>query len=125
MTNKRPRFLLAASAVILAAGSVLHAALFPKANLIVSASNLPAFYAKVLRSFWFMDSAVCLILAVTFALIAARPVLAGGVVLILLALIPAATAALLYVFLGLFPPAHVLVAAAVLTILAGLQWPRP
>jgi hypothetical protein len=47
--------------------------------------------------------------------------MASRTVVVLLALVPAATAAFLYVFLGAFLPAHMLLAAALMTMAAGLR----
>jgi hypothetical protein len=120
MTNKISRSLLAASAAVLAFAGLLHATAFNKAASAVASSNLPVLYANVLKAFWLMNSTTLIVLAVTLGLIAIRPSAATGSVIVLLALIPAAIAALLYTFMGMFIPAHLLLAAAVLALFAGL-----
>jgi hypothetical protein len=118
--RRLPRFLLGASSALLALGGLMHARAFGKAAAAAASSNLPAFYADSLRALWLIDSATLLVLASVFGLIAARPLMAAGSVLVLLALIPAATAAFLYTFIGMFLPAHVLLAAAIMAAAAGM-----
>jgi hypothetical protein len=105
---------------MLALGGLMHARAFAKAAATVASSNLPAFYASSLNALWLIDSATLFVLALLFGLIAARPVLAAGAAIVILALVPAATAALLYTFMGMFLPAHILLAAAIMTAVAGI-----
>lgn len=124
MARRLPQLLLAASAAMLALGGLMHARAFGKAAVAVASSTLPSFYANSLKALWLIDSATLLVLALVFGLIAARPVLAAGRVIVLLALIPAATAALLYTFIGMFLPAHMLLVSGVMTALAGVSRAR-
>ena len=98
----------------------MHARAYGKAAAAVASSALPVFYSGALKALWLIDSATLLVLSTVFALVAAKPAKASSAVIILLALIPAATAAFLYVFIGLFLPAHLLLAAALLTVAAGI-----
>lgn len=126
MTNGLPRLLLALGALILLVGGLMHAAAFGKAVSAADASNLPAFYANSLKGLWLIDVATLITLAALFGLLAVRPGLASGGVVILVALIPAATAFFLYRFMGNFLPAHMLMAAALISALAGvLMRPAP
>lgn len=120
MAKRTSRLLLAVSAVILLAGGLMHARAFDRTVAAVAASNLVPFYGSSLKALWLIDSATLITLAAVFALIAFRPRLATGPVVALLALIPGATAAFLYVFLGAFLPAHLLFAAALLAVAAGI-----
>jgi hypothetical protein len=120
MINSFPRLLLAVSAALLLVGGMVHALAFKKAVSAVAASNLPTFYANALQGLWLIDSATLVTLAIVFGVIVAWPHMASGAVVALLALIPAATAALLYYFIGAFVPAHLLLGAAVLAFSAGL-----
>jgi len=120
MINSFPRYLLAASAALLLFGGIVHALAFKKAVSAVAASNLPTFYANALQGLWLIDSATLVTLAIVFGAIAAWPHMASGAVVALLALVPAATAALLYNFIGPFVPAHLLLGAAALAFSAGL-----
>lgn len=98
----------------------MHARAFSGAAEVAASSDLPAFYANSLRALWLIDSATLLLLAVACGLISARPSLAAGALILLLALIPMATAALLYTYIGMFLPAHLLLASAVMMAVAGL-----
>src|SRR5229473_2446325 len=111
MGNYLPRTLLALSALILVLGGLMHAAAFKKMLAAVDASNLPAFYANSLKGLWLIDAATLVTLSVIFAVIAVQPALASKCVVILLAIVPAATALLLYRFIGNFVPAHMLLAS--------------
>lgn len=119
MNKHLPQFLLAASATILGLSGVLHARVFAKAEAAVNSSNLPEFYANSFKALWLIDSSGLLILALVFALAIARPRFISGKILLMLALIPATTAAFQYIFLGMFLPAHLLSIAAVTAALAG------
>ena len=112
------RFLLSGSAALLLFGGAVHAFAYKKAVAAVATSNLAAFYAQALKGLWLIDSATLVILALSFGVLALRPALASALVIALLALIPAATAGLLYYFIGPSPPAHLLLFAAALTFLA-------
>ena len=98
----------------------MHARAFGKAAAAVASSSLPAFYGNSLKALWLIDSATLLVLAAVFGLVAVRPAAASGIAVVLLAFIPAATSALLYTFMGMFLPAHLLLASAVITMLAGV-----
>ena len=114
------RSLLAVSAALLVFGGLVHASAFNNAAAAATSSNLPDFYKKVLQAFWLMDSATLILLAIVFGLVALRPTVASRWVVVILALMPASTAALLYTFFGAFLPAHLLIAAATLAISSGL-----
>src|SRR5947207_14288143 len=112
------RFLLTASAALLLFGGAVHALAYKKAVAALATSNLTAFYAQALKGLWLIDSATLVILSMSFGVLALRPALASALMIALLALIPAATAALLYYFIGPFPPAHLLLFAALLAFSA-------
>lgn len=98
----------------------MHTSAFKKVVSAVEASNLPAFYANSLKSLWLIDSVTLAILGLTFASIAIKPILASRFTIVLLGLIPAATSILLYTFIGIFIPAHMLLVATILIFTAGL-----
>jgi len=116
MGTRAPRLLLGTAALLSGLGGVIHAAAFRKALMALGASNLPAFYAGSSKGLWLADSATLLILAAIFGVVAVRPSAASRPVVLLVALIPAATAVLLYMFLGNFFAGHLLLAIAVLAI---------
>ncbi len=120
---RAPRFLLAFSSLLLAVGGALHAAPFGRTQALITASNLTPFLANSYKALWLGDSANMFLLSALFGLIAARPSAAARPVVLLLALIPAATAVLIYVFLGGFFAGHILLATAAVAFFAGLQFP--
>lgn len=117
------RILLAFSAILLAIGAWIHTSAFNKMSAAVAKSDLIPFAAKSLRILWLEDSVVLLVLAIAFAVIAVWPSAATKWVIVFIALIPAATAGLVYYFAGSFIAGHILLAAAVLAILGGFQYP--
>jgi hypothetical protein len=119
MNNRIPRILLALSSAILLLGCFMHTSAFKKVGAVVALSNLPAFYANSLKALWLIDSITLAILGVTFAAIALRPVNVRRSLILLLGLIPAGTSILLYTFIGVFIPAHMLLVAAILIFIAG------
>ena len=123
MVTRTPRLLLMFSAVLLATGGVLHAAVFPRIAGLISSSNLAPFVANSCKGLWLDDSASMFLLSALFGLIAARPYVATRPVVLLLALIPGATAVFIYIFLGGFFAGHILLATAAASICAGLQFP--
>ena len=124
MKSTPSRLLLAGSWLTLALGRQLHAAAFKNAAAVLAAANLPPFYAGSCQALWLADSATLLTLALTFGFIALRPGAASRAVVLLLALIPAATAGLIYHFVGSFFAAHLLMTAALAAFTAGLLLPN-
>lgn len=124
MVKTFPRFLLAFAALLLAVGALMHASVFNKILSALAASNLPSFAANSLKVLWLGDSATLLILTAVFGFIAARPSAATKWVIVLLSLIPAATAILISTFIGNFIGGHILLAAAIAAFVGGLQYPK-
>jgi hypothetical protein len=122
-TTLLPRLLLCFSSLVLALAAVVHAAAFNRALAAVGKSNLAPFFGTCLESLWLADSTTCLLLSAIFGLIAARPSVATRSVVLLLALIPTATAILIYTFLGPFFAGHFLLLPAVAAFVAGLRLP--
>lgn len=123
MVTRTPRFLLGLSSIISALGGAMHAAAFRKAVVAIDVSNLARFYGGSSKGLWLADSATLFILAAIFGLIAVRPFVATRPLVILVALIPAATAILIYNFLGSFIAGHILLAIAALAFVAGTRFP--
>jgi hypothetical protein len=124
MVKTFPRFLLALAALVLAVGALMHASAFNKILSAISASDLAPFAANSLKVLWLGDSVSCIFLAAVFGLIAAKPAAATKWVIVLLALVPTATAFLIYTFIGSFIGGHILLAAGVAALIGGLQYPR-
>ncbi len=121
MNTALPRWLLAIAAALLLLTAVLHTSAFALTRAAVAASNLTTFFGQSLQALWLIESVTVLTLAVVFGLVAARPAMAAGAVVALLALVPAATAGMLYRFIGGgFAPAHLLLLATALAFVAGL-----
>jgi hypothetical protein len=127
MTTKEitrvPRFLLAFSSLLLAVGGAIHAAAFNRPLAAIATVNLDPFLGASFKALWLADSTTMFILAAVFGLIAAQPSVATRLLVTVLALIPAATAVLIYVFLGGFFAGHILLATAAAAFFAGLQFP--
>jgi hypothetical protein len=123
MVKPLPRFLLAFAALLLAVGAIMHASAFKKIASAVADSNLPAFAASSLKLLWLGDSTTLLLLAAAFAFIAARPSAATRWVIVILSLIPATTAILIYIFIGSFVGGHMLMVAAIAAFIGGVQYP--
>jgi hypothetical protein len=119
-----PRVFLALSALLLLAGGVLHALAFAGAVNALSASPMPSFYSGSFKALWLIDSATLVSLSALLTYAVVRPHSVARPVVYFLALLPAATAALIYTFVGSFLPAHVFVVATVLMLAAGSMW-RP
>jgi hypothetical protein len=109
----------------LALGAVAHASAFSRAAAALSAPALPEFIGGSSKALWLSDSTTLLVVAMAFGLIAVRPAAASGVVVMIIALIPAATAVLIYRFLGPFYAGHLLLAAAAAAFFAGLRLGSP
>jgi hypothetical protein len=129
MDSRIPRLLLATAAAIFAFGGAMHAAAYTaKALPSIGSSNLPPFLGAEIKVLWLADSTTLIALALVLGFIAAKPTSATKAVVMLLAVVPAATTALLYIFLGPFYAGHLLLAASAMVFVAGLimpaAWPR-
>jgi len=123
MVKPYGRFLLAFAALLLAVGAIMHASAFKKIVSAITDSNLEAFAAGSLKLLWLGDSVTLLLLAAAFAFIAARPSAGTRWIIVILSLIPASTAILIYTFIGSFIGGHVLIVAAIAAFVGGLQYP--
>ena len=106
------------AALVLAVGAIMHAAAFQKIQEALFASNLSPLPADYLKVLWLANSATCLLVAAFFVSMAANPANANHFAALLVALIPAATAVMIYVFIGGLIGGHLLLAAA-LSAIAG------
>jgi hypothetical protein len=117
------RVLLAFSAIVFAFGAYIHTSAFGRMSDGVTKSDLPAFLANGFRTLWLMDSSVQIILAIVFALVAIRPTAATKPIVLLIALIPLATAVFIYHFIGNFIGGHLFLAGSLSAILGALLSP--
>ena len=123
MGNRLARILLVLAALLLAGGGAVHALAFRKALAVIVGSNLPVFYANSLKALWLSDATTLIAVGVFYLFAAARPVIASRAAILLVALVPVATAILIYLFVGNFLPGHILVAASVLAAFAAFLLP--
>jgi len=86
----------------------------------VAESNLVPFLGNGLKVLWLQDSVIANVLAIIFAIVAIRPSAAPKWIIVVLALVPAATAGLIYYFIG----GHVFLTAGIAAILGALVLPR-
>jgi hypothetical protein len=114
------RILLAFAAIILAFGAYVHTSAFGKVSDAVTKSDLPDFFGKGLEVLWLQDSALQIIFAVVFAVLAIRPSAVSRWIVIMLALLLLTTVAFVYYFIGNFIAGHLFLIAAIAAILGAL-----
>jgi hypothetical protein len=114
------RILLAVSAFVFAGGGILHALAASKAFSSIDASNLAPFLGKELKMLWLADSTTLVVVALICGTLAFRPTAAARSITMLVALVPGATAVLLYTFLGGFYAGHLLMVTSALVLVAAL-----
>jgi hypothetical protein len=123
MSGRISRILLVLAALLLAGGGVVHALAFRKAQVAIVSSNLPVFYANACKALWLGDATTLVAVALFYLYVAARPADAGRSALLVVMLVPLATALLIYAFVGNFLPGHVLIAASLLVAVAAMLFP--
>jgi hypothetical protein len=106
------RVLLLLPAALLGLGGAMHLSAFKKAAAAVAGSTLPPFFGNALKALWVMDSCGMFVVAAVCVALALRPESASPLIAGLVALIPLSTALLLYLFIGNFFAAHMLLAAS-------------
>jgi hypothetical protein len=116
------RILLAFSAIVLAVGAYVHTSGFNKMSAAVAKSDLVPFVGKGLKVLWLQDSVIAIVLAIIFGTIAGRGSAAPRWIIVVLALIPIATAGFIYHFIGNFIGGHVFLIAGIAAILGGLLY---
>jgi hypothetical protein len=118
MNNSWSRFLLGLASAILVAGATVHAIAFRQVAIAVRHSNLPVFFGNSPKALWLSDSGTLIFVAAILAFLALRQAASGGVIAVSCCVLPAATASILYTFLGAFFAAHLLVAVSGAVIVA-------
>lgn len=121
MKSSLMRAFFITAALALAIGAIMHAVAFQKIQEALFASNLSSFAAESLRVLWLADSATCLLVAAFFGGLVVKPAGANHFAALLVALIPASTAVLIYTFLGSVIGAHLLLAASLCAIAGTLS----
>ncbi len=116
MKSSLVRAFFITAALVLAIGAIMHAFAFQKIQDALFVSNLSPFPAESLKVLWLADSATCLLVAAFFGGLAVNAANANHFAALLVALIPASTAVLIYTFLGSVIDAHLLLAASLCAI---------
>jgi hypothetical protein len=111
MSNTVSRLSLAVSALILAAGGIVHGLHFTNASNVVAHSDLKPFFATAFNALWLADSATSIVMAIVFAALAAQPGWATRPLVAILALVPIASAIVIYATMGAFFAGHEMLAA--------------
>jgi hypothetical protein len=111
INNAVSRVSLAVSALVLAAGGIVHGLAFTKASNVVAHSDLKTLFATAFNALWLADSATSIVMAMVFAALAARPAWATRPLVAILALVPLASAVVIYATMGAFFAGHVMLAA--------------
>ena len=114
------RILLVFSAIVFAFGAYIHTSAFDRMSASVAKSDLPAFFGNGFRVLWLQDSALQIVFAILFALVAIRPSLATRWIIAIVALIPLTTAVMIYCVIGNFIGGHIFLAGALAAILGAL-----
>ena len=117
------RVLLAFSAIVFAFGAWIHTSAFARMSASVAKSDLPGFFGNGFRVLWLQDSALQIVFAILFALVAIRPSVATRWVIAIVALIPLTTAMMIYCFIGNFIGGHIFLAGGLAAVLGGLMLP--
>ena len=117
------KWLLVLSAAILATGGSIHGLAYPKASTVAGHSTLPPFFQGALKGLWLSDSLSSLTIALTLACIAANPRLAATPLVLLLALMPLATAVVLFLTMGNFFAGYLMLIAAAAALLGAVMRP--
>lgn len=109
------------AAVLLVVGAAIHTISYPKLAKVVDASNLNAQFAGAYKGLWLSDSVLLTVIGAVFLIGGIWPRRAtaaatGGLFVLLLG-----CAAAFYFTMGAFPPAHLLVAAAILGWIAQVK----
>jgi hypothetical protein len=111
INNTVSRLSLAVSALVLAAGGIVHGLHFTNASNVVAHSDLKPFFATAFNALWLADSATSIVMAIVFAALAARPGWATRPLVVILALVPIVSAVVIYATMGAFFAGHVMLAA--------------
>ncbi len=113
------RLVLALCGLLLLFGAFAHARAFRGVSSALDRANLRTIYAQDFKTLWLADSTTLATVALFFAILALRPLASRRALLLIVALIPAATAVLIYVFVGSFYAGHLLIGTAVAAAITG------
>ena len=83
----------------------------------VAKSDLPPFFGNGFRTLWLQDSALQIVFAIIFVVVAIRPVAATRFIVVVLGLLPITTAVFIYHFIGNFVGGHIFLAGGLAAVL--------
>jgi hypothetical protein len=111
--SNTPRIWFSITALCLAAGTAVHTAAFPRAASLIGEAHLPGHLPAVLKGLWLGNSVMVLGLAAFFGCLAVQPGMVARPIAVLMTVMMFILAGLVYVFVGNFPPGHILLLAGV------------
>lgn len=117
------RILLILAALPMVAGGTGHTVAFRKATAVLDASNLSSQYAAIFKGLWLSIGVVITLIGLAYLMLALWPKLATKTTLGILGALPFASAISIYLTVGNFGPAHLLIACATMALLAALLHP--
>ena len=94
MNTTLRRWLLAMASALLLLTAVMHTLAFVQTRAAAAASNLAPFFGQSFQALWLIESVTLVTLSVVFGLVAARPAMASGALVAILAFVPACSALL-------------------------------
>jgi hypothetical protein len=120
-----PRIFLALAALLMAIGGYMHAAaFFAKISSQISNVRMTPFLENAFKALWLIDSSTMFCMAVIFGWLAWKPSAATRAVIMMLGLVPLGTGLLLYIYLGNFFAAHMMMATTFCAWIAAAQGKR-
>lgn len=115
------RALFGLAACIFTAGGIFHTLAYEaSARAGIARSNLAGTLAADFKVLWLSNSTTVLSLALLFVFLAWRPFALSRSAIAIVSLIPIASSVLLYLVIGMFVPAHLLLIASGMVIGAAL-----
>src|SRR4051794_17017809 len=105
------RLLLAVAALLLLFGGAIHATAFPKVAPVLDSASIPIFLIGASKALWLADSSNLFAVGAAFGLVAAHPRSGGRALILVLALVPFASAILIYAWVGAFFAGHLMLVA--------------
>lgn len=120
---RTPRILLALSSLLHLSGAIAHAMAFRRADAVLAGAHLSAVHTGMFESLFLSDSTTLTVIAAVLAFVAARPASASRTVIVLIALVSAATGTLVFVFMGGFFAGYWMLAASITAIIAAPRLP--
>ncbi|HXS26363.1 MAG TPA: hypothetical protein VN730_01725 [Steroidobacteraceae bacterium] len=112
------RVLLSLAALLMLAGGGAHVLALRKASAVLEASSLSGRYAAIFQGLWLSVGAMTVVLGLSYLILAWSPRLGTRTTLAALGTLPLTGAIAIYATVGNFAPAHLLLAAAAMVLIA-------